>query len=366
MSEKVKFGVVGVGVPKKDPRWVANMHYFVPSIAWARHFPQIEKNPNAELTAICDVAKERLDEVKRVYRVKETYTNYKEMLERSDMDALIITTPSKYHFSMALDAIKAGKHLIVEKPLTTSSQEAKILVEEAKKKKVKLMPAPWFLDDCFYKIREMVDQGHLGKICLVRGKTAHMGPGHAEWFYKPGSGGVTFDLAIYPITTLTAIVGPAKKVTAISGTSIAKRFVEDKEISVEVEDNIIVNLDFGEGTFGDVVANYCTQVNHGPSLELYGSKGAAFVENNYLKFLTSQYNVKGLLTSQYPLAASFPNEPIIDCFIGFLQKDVDISCLGEHQVHVIEILEKALESSKKEKAFELSTSFEPKNFPHKS
>ncbi|MEM2110351.1 MAG: Gfo/Idh/MocA family oxidoreductase [Candidatus Bathyarchaeia archaeon] len=363
MVEKVKFGVVGVGVPRKDVGWIAQMHYFVPSIAWARYFPQISKNPNAELTAICDVVKERLEDVAKVYEVKETFTDYKAMLEKSDIDAVIITTPNKYHFPMALDAIKAGKHLIVEKPLTTNAQEAKVLVEEAKKKKVKLFPMPYVFDNCFYKIREMIDKGFLGKICLLRGKVGHMGPGHGEWFYKSGFGaGAMFDLAVYPATTFTALIGPAKRVIAVSGTAIEKRLVTEKEIDVEVEDNLIISLDFGNGRFGDIVANYCTQINYGPSLEVYGSRGAAFVENGYLKFLTSSNDVRGLLTSQSPLAAPFPDEPIIERFIHYVQRDIDISYLGEQQTHVIEILEKALESSNKTKALEITTTFNPNKF----
>ena len=363
MVEKVKFGVVGVGVPEKNLGWIAQMHYPVPSIAWARYFPQISKNPNAELTAVCDIVKQRLEDVVKVYKVKETFTDYKDMLRNSAVDTIIITTPNKYHFPMALEAIRAGKHLIVEKPLATNSREAGILVEEAKTKRVKLMPAPWVFDDCFYKIREMIDKGFLGKICVLRSKIAHRGPGHGEWFYKSGFGaGVTFDLAIYPVTTFTALIGPAKRVTAVSGTAIEKRLVKEKEIPVEVEDNLIINLDFGNARFGDIVSNYCTQIDYGPSLEVYGSEGTAFVENGHLKFLSSQNNVRGLLTSESPLVASFPIEPIIDRFIEFLQKDIEISYLGEHQIHVIEILEKALQSSKRRKTLKVNTTFDPGKF----
>ena len=90
MEEKIKFGLVGVGVPKKDPKWKARMHYPKPSIAWIRYLPQISSNPRAELWAICDVVEERLHEVKKVYEVKETYTDYRDMLENSDVDVVVI------------------------------------------------------------------------------------------------------------------------------------------------------------------------------------------------------------------------------------------------------------------------------------
>jgi len=356
---KIKFGLVGVGVPKKELGWKARLHYFVPSIAWARYFPQIDRNPRAELVAVCDVVRERLEDVRKVYKVKEIFTDYKEMLEKADLDAVIITTPHKYHFPMALNAIKEGKHLIVEKPLAISSEEAKKIVEEAKKKETKLMPAPWVFDECFFRIRQMIDRNVIGKVCLLRSKMGHFGPGHGEWFYKSGFGaGVTFDLAIYPVTTFTGLIGPAKRVAAFLGTAIEKRLVMDKEIQVEVEDNAILNLDFGDGAFGNIVANYCTQAQYGPFLEVYGSSGAVFVENGYLKFSASQDDVHGLLTSESPIATPFPNEPVIDNFVDYLLKDVDITSLAEQQVHVIEILEKAIQSSNKAKAFELTSTFD--------
>ncbi len=362
LADKVRFGVVGVGVPRKDPSWKAQMHYFVPSIAWARYFPQIDKNPRAELTAICDIAEDRLEEVKDAYKVRETYTDYDEML-KSDIDAVVVTTPNKFHFPMAMSAMKAGKHLIVEKPLAINLKEASTVVQESKKKKVKLMPAPWVFDDSFYKIREMIDKGLLGKICLLKAKIGHMGPGHGQWFYKAGFGaGVTFDLAIYPATTFTGLVGPAKRVFGMTGTAIEKRVITEKEIPVEVEDNEIIGLDFGNGTFGEISANYCTQVGYGPSLEVFGSKGAVFVENGLLKFLTQSSGVRGIMTSARPMVAQFPYEPIIERFIDFIKKDVDVNYLGDQQVHVIEILEKSLESSAKGKKLELTTTFENKVF----
>jgi len=358
LADKIRFGLVGVGVPRKELKWKASMHYFVPSIAWARYFPQIARDPRAELTAVCDVVKERLEEVRKSYKVKEIYMDYKEMLEKADIDVVIITTPNKYHFPMALDAIRAGKHLIVEKPLAINTQEAKEIVEEAKKNKIKLMPAPWIYDKCFYLIREMIDDGSIGKLCILKSKIGHMGPGHSEWFYRSGYGaGATFDLAIYPVTTLTALAGPAKRVLAISDIAIKNRFVMDKQISVEVEDNVIINLDFGDGTLGNATANYCTQTLYGPTLEIYGSEGAIFVENGHLKILTSHENVRGLFTSESPLVDPFPNEPIIERFIDHLLEDFDMSIYGEQQIHVIEILEKALESSSRGKSMDLTTTF---------
>ena len=360
MVKKIKFGVIGVGVPRMDPRWKALVHYFVPSIAWSRYFPQITRNPNAELTAICDVVPERMEEVKKVYPVKETYTDYKELLEKSDVDVVVITTPNKFHYPMAMDAIRAGKHVIIEKPIALTSKEAKEIIEEARRRNVKVMPIPWVFDDCFHKLREMISKGFLGKVGLLEAKLGHMGPGHAVWFWKQGFGfGVVFDLGIYPITTITGLMGPAKRVLGLIGTALQRRIVQDQEIQVEVEDNAVVLLDFGDGVFGKVSANYLTRALASPLLEIYGSEGMALVdEQGRLKFLTSELGVRGFLTSQSVMIAQFPNEPIVEQFIKFLTTDADLRALNEQQIHVIEILEKAVESSRDGKVKELTTTFD--------
>jgi predicted dehydrogenase len=134
----------------------------------------------------------------------------------------------------------------------------------------------------------------------------------------------------------------------------------DKEIPSEVEDNSVINLDFGNGTFGVITANYCTQTQYGPSLEIYGSKGAIFVENGYLKFTTSQIDLQGLFISKTPLEFTFPNEPIVERFIDYLTQDKDFTPYGEQQVHVIEILEKAIQSSNEGRVVKLTTTFDHK------
>ena len=117
MSDKkrVKLGLVGCGVPLAEPGW--NVHFEIPSIAWSRYFPQIAKNSMADLIAVCDLDEARAKKAFKDNKAKEYYTDYEEMLERADIEAVIITTPNKLHAPMAIKAIRAGKNVLVEKPL---------------------------------------------------------------------------------------------------------------------------------------------------------------------------------------------------------------------------------------------------------
>jgi len=156
---------------------------------------------------------------------------------------------------------------------------------------------------------------------------------------KDLGGGVIYDLGIYPATTITGLMGPVKRVLGLTGTALTRRVVENEEIQVEVEDNAVMLLDFGNGVFGKISVNYLTQALAGPSLENYGSEGVALVdEREHLKFLTTELGIRGFFTSQSMMVAQFPN--IVDRFIKFLMTEADLRTFNEQQIHVIEILEK--------------------------
>jgi len=364
-NKKLKLGLVGVGVPSAEKTWKSKVHSKIPSIAWSRYFPLIENNPKVELVAVCDVVEEYLKKVQERYKVKQYFLNYDEMLEKADIDAVIITTPHNLHASMAIAAANAGKHICMEKPLATNLEEAKKVVEAARKNRVKLMVMPYIYNEFFLKIKELLDTNTLGKVCIVRGKFSHMGPGHSEWFYKKG-GGVVFDLGIYPVSTITGWLGPAKKVHAFVGTAIKERYVRDKKINVETEDNAIIGLDFGEGVFASIETNYCTitGMELGASYEIHSEHGSIFLENweTILRIYIDKplySDLKGWM--EFRREGGPLSDPIIEYFANSILEDKDISFWGKHQIHVIEILEKSILSSNLGKTLELTTKFEKPN-----
>ena len=106
--DKSKIGVIGLG-----------------GVAQLVHLPNLSKLPNAELISVCEVNKSRLMTIAEKFSIKERYSNYNEMLEKSQMDAVIIATPTSTHADIAVDCLEAGKDILVEKPLTRTYQEAK-------------------------------------------------------------------------------------------------------------------------------------------------------------------------------------------------------------------------------------------------
>jgi predicted dehydrogenase len=292
---------------------------------------------------------------------KEYYTDYEEMLDKADIDAVIITTPHATHAAMTVAALKAGKHALVEKPLASSFVEADRIVEESRKVNTKLMalPAPSPCMEAFNKVKELVDEGILGKVCFMKSRLSHGGPGHAKWYYQKG-GGAAVDLGIYPLTKITSLLGPARKVQAFFGTAIPERICAGDKIKVEAEDNVLITLDFGGGVLASVEANYVTilEMEKGSHSEIYGTKGAVFLDrrDQNLSFYSGNELYAGL---DGWIQKTFPAREyrVVDSFIESIVYDKKPPYTGEQQRHVVEILEGAQESARRGKSVNLTSSF---------
>jgi predicted dehydrogenase len=106
--------------------------------------------------------------MKRLYPGVDVCQSFDEVLSRSDVDAVAIATPTRLHYSMALKALESGRHVLVEKPLTTSVQECESLLETAEDRSLILMVGHTFLYfPTVRKIREIIQQGDLGELQYV-------------------------------------------------------------------------------------------------------------------------------------------------------------------------------------------------------
>src|SRR5947209_17773538 len=117
----VKYGIIGCG-----------------AIAQRRHIPECVANPESKLAALADPVKERVDELAAKYGAK-AYTDYKEMLRDPGIDAVVVCGPNALHAQQSIDALSAGKHVLCEKPMATTREDAKAMLAAAKKNKKFLM-----------------------------------------------------------------------------------------------------------------------------------------------------------------------------------------------------------------------------------
>lgn len=143
----VRIGVIGYG-------------YWGPNLV--RNFVEV---PTTHVVAVADMRPDRLELVKRRHADIEVTTDYRDLLKHPGIDAIAISTPVSSHFPLALEALQAGKHVLVEKPMTATSEQAMRLIDEAEARKLVLMVDHTFVyTGAVRKIRELVDKGSLGEI----------------------------------------------------------------------------------------------------------------------------------------------------------------------------------------------------------
>jgi len=129
------------------------------------------------LKMICDLDKTRAMNVAAKYRDVETTNNIEEVLQRTDIDAVAICTPTNTHFDIARRAMEAGKHVFIEKPLATTSAECEALIQLAQKRRRKLMVGHVFLfNPAVQYVKGLIDREELGDITYIYGVRVNLGP----------------------------------------------------------------------------------------------------------------------------------------------------------------------------------------------
>lgn len=251
-------------------------------------------NPESDvvLEAVCDIVKERAEVAARDFGAHATYTDSKRMLEREDLDIVLVLTPLLTHAPIVRQVLEFGKHCYSEKPLTLSRKEADELAELAEGNKVLLLCAPILpILPSVQFIRRLIIDGALGKVAFARAHSSHGGPERGTFYTDPSgyflsekSGPYVplYDMGVYALTLLTFVLGSVKRVFAMAATAIPERRIEKVlengfvpyNLKVTTKDNGFILLDFGDGCFAAVDASFCMRYNRTPSYEFYGSHGS--------------------------------------------------------------------------------------------
>jgi len=324
------------------------------------YIPQCEKlraRHLAELTIACGRGPQR---ERALMLGVPRFTLYEEEVLRSgEVDVVLVLTSMPEHARLSRLALEAGKHVLVEKPLATKLSDARDLVALARQQHRHLVCAPFtMLSPTFQTIRSRIRAGDVGKPCLARARYGWAGPSWGEWFYKPG-GGCLFDLGVYCIASLTGLLGPVRRVTALTGVAIPERDVEGRKVGVEAEDTAQVLLDFGDSLFAVVTCGFTIQQYRSPALEVYGTTGV-------IQMLGDDWDPDGYELWQNAVGAwqvfkeTSPDWPwtdglrhLVECLVNGTRPVV----IPEHALHVLEIMLKAQESGRESQALSLESTF---------
>ncbi|MEM2643920.1 MAG: Gfo/Idh/MocA family oxidoreductase [Candidatus Bathyarchaeia archaeon] len=266
MAEKVRFGIIGTGIG-------ANF--------CANGLKIIADEGIAELTAVTSQREERAKEFASKWGLKYWYTDYRRMLREAPIDAVIISTPHYQHYPMAIDSIDAGKHVLIDKPIAISLQEADEIILEAKRRGVKLgVILQSRFDPTIRKVKSAVDNGLFGKLIL--------GEAIVEWFrtqeyynsspwrgrWSTEGGGALINQAIHTIDLLIWIMGQPKYLWAQMGTFTHK---------IEVEDLAVAVIRFKNEAIGVIQGSTAIYPGLPTRLEIHGTQGTAIIEGESLK-----------------------------------------------------------------------------------
>lgn len=259
--KKVKFAVVGCG-----------------SIG-TRHLAVIDAEPNAELVAFCDIDPKKREAMSDLYHVP-AYESLSEMLSKTDADVINICTPHTLHAPMAIEVAMAKKHILCEKPMTLTSEDAKKMIEAAKENNVKLMVVK---QNRYNKPVELVNQvikaGKLGKIfmakCDVLWNRGEEYYSNSDWRGKKVTeGGALYTQVSHFIDLLIMWCGNLVK---------ANTHIETQNHNIETEDSGSAALKFSSGTVGSLVWTTCVHdKNYEGSITLIAEHGTIKIGGKYL------------------------------------------------------------------------------------
>ncbi|MEK7765013.1 MAG: Gfo/Idh/MocA family oxidoreductase, partial [bacterium] len=185
------------------------------------------------LASVCDPVPGRAKAAAEKFGVATHFETYEDLLAQGDVDMVTLCSPIGLHFDQGMKAIAAGKHIHFNKTMTTTKAEADQLIDAAAKKGVKLVASPGqMLRPQNRRIRKLILDGAIGQVSW-----ATVGAGFSDyhehegvrqgndvltnidpsWYFRKPGGGPLYDMTVYGLHTLTGVMGPAKRVTALSG-----------------------------------------------------------------------------------------------------------------------------------------------------
>jgi predicted dehydrogenase len=200
LKKKKGSGVLGVGV--------VGYGYWGPNLV--RNFMS---DQDTRVVAVCDRSQDRLAEVKRLYPAVEATTDPLDLFRNPEIDAVAIATPVATHFDLARGALKAGKHVLVEKPIASTSDQASTLIEEAARRKLVLLVDHTFVfTGAVRKIRDVIREDSFGELQYYDSTRVNLGLFQHDV-------NVMWDLAVHDLSIMDFVIGVPPVAVSATGLS---------------------------------------------------------------------------------------------------------------------------------------------------
>ncbi len=318
------------------------------AIAQRRHIPEYAANSHVELVAFSDPSIERAQQCADPYGAK-AYTDYETLLKEMKVDAVSVCTPNHLHAPATIAAANAGAHILVEKPMATTDEEALAMIDAAKKNNVRLMVGhnQRFMPP-HVKAKQILQSGRLGKVLTFRTSFGHPGPeawsvdGRESWFFRKGE----------------AVMGSMGDL-GVHKADLIRYFLEDEVASVagfintlhkgetEVDDNAICVLRMKSGAIGSLTASWTYYKGEDNSTVLWCENGVMKIgtdpEDQVIVELTNgtveRYKV-GAIATNTEQTSSY----VIDAFVNSIITQTPPPISGEEGRKSLQVILAAFES----------------------
>lgn len=242
------------------------------------------------VTAIAAPSRVHAEPLARRYGIARVFTTLEEMLASDTVDAVVNLTPIGAHASTSRAVLRAGKHLVSEKPLALTLEDADELIELANSAgRLIVCAPPRVLEPAYVRAHDLVRDGAIGQVAFARVRSSHAGPAWRAWprdpsWYYGADAGPLLDMGPYGIQSITGILGPARAVVALSGRTLSSRRVAGGPLSgttipVDCDDNTLLMLDFGGASFAVVDCTFNVRAALSPDLEIFGHGGTLAITN---------------------------------------------------------------------------------------
>lgn len=260
-QHKPGFGIVGLGIGRA-------------------HMDAAAASGLSTLAAVCDIVPEKLEKAKKKYPYVHTYENFEEMLADPGVDIVSICLPSGMHADFAVRAMAAGKHVLIEKPIDTTEEAARRVIEARDKYGVRVgVVHQNRYNACMAPIKKAVDSGRLGRLILgnfavkwFREQSYYENGWHGTW--NMDGGGSLMNQAIHTIDLMRWLMGEVTSVRSVMGIYAHKIETEDMTASV---------ITFKNGAAATFVSTTCAYPGISTDIQLYGTGGTIEADADVLR-----------------------------------------------------------------------------------
>jgi predicted dehydrogenase len=237
------------------------------------HARAVFERPDAELVAVANHREESAVALAERFGIPRVTTDWEALAADPRIDAAVVATPNALHAPQAMALLRAGKHVLVEKPMATSVAECDAMIEASRSSGASLMVAHcWRFHDDVRAMRERIERGELGQIVATRGYGVHAGWGPSGWFTERAlaGGGALVDMGVHAIDTARFLLGDPEpsRVSAAVGTRYG---------SYDVDDDAHLLIGWSNGVTSEVESGWWWP--HLPGLEadteIFGTGGYA-------------------------------------------------------------------------------------------